>query len=207
MMFNILVSMKRVGVILCGCGRFDGSEIQEAVCTLLHLAKAGAEVRCFAPDALQWAVCEHFDGGIQAGENRHQMEESARIFRGPVENLAAAQADDLDALILPGGAGAARNLCNYAEKGDDGTVIPDLAQLIRAMHHAGKPIGAICIAPAIVGLALDGKSLPLEACAADEIQVDENRKIVTTPAYVLAENIAQVSTGISKLVAEVLKMA
>lgn len=146
--------MKKIAVVLCGSGRFDGSEIHESVLTLLHICRAQAKVRCFAPDAPQWAVCEHFDGEVQAAETRNQLAESARIARGEVEALSQASADDFDALILPGGSGAAQNLCNFAAAGAEGVVIADLQRLIVAFHAAGKPIGAICIAPAIVALAL-----------------------------------------------------
>ncbi len=146
--------MKKIAVVLCGAGRFDGSEIHESVLTLLHLNRGGANVRCFAPDAPQWAVCEHFEGAELDGHSRNQLAEAARIARGDVEPLSEANAEEFDALVLPGGAGAAHNLCNFASTGAEGQVIPDLQQLIAGFHRSGKPIGAICIAPAIVALAL-----------------------------------------------------
>jgi enhancing lycopene biosynthesis protein 2 len=216
--------MAKVAVILCGSGRYDGSEIHESVLTLLHLANAGVEWMAFAPDQPQWAVCEHFEGEAVAGESRNQLQESARIARGQVQPLAEARADDFEALILPGGNGAAFNLCDFATKGAAASVNPDLARLIRDFHGAGKVIGAICIAPAIVALALGdyGPELTLgssddgaaqEACKAgakmiecgvEDIHIDEKNNLVTTPAYMLGPDIAAVNKGIGKLVNEVL---
>ena len=217
--------MAKVGVVLCGCGRFDGSEVQEAVLTLLHLARGGAEWIGLAPEAPQWAVCEHFGGQPLDGLARDQLQESARIVRGQVLPLGEAVAAELDALILPGGSGAARNLCDFAERGGAGEVRPELAALLRKMHAARKPIGAICIAPAIVALAL-GQHRPrltlgpasegpaLEAaragaemvdCGVDEIVVDREQRIVSTPAYLLGPGIAEVDAGIGRLVAQVLE--
>lgn len=217
----------RVGVILCGSGRFDGSEIHESVLTLLHLARGGAEAACFAPDAPQWAVCDHFSGKPRPGETRNMLQEAARIARGAVRPLTEARASDLDALILPGGNGAAHNLGGFASAGARGTVLPDLERLLLAMVEAGKPIGAICIAPALVALAL-GARAPLltlgqvsdpaavEAaktgarlvdCPVDGSVVDEALNLVSTPAYMLAQSVAEADAGIGKLVAEVLRRA
>jgi enhancing lycopene biosynthesis protein 2 len=219
--------MTRVGVVLCGAGRFDGSEIHESVLTLLHLRRGGAQVLCFAPDAPQWATCEHFTGEAAEEPPRNQLAESARIARGDVRPLAQADAGELDALVLPGGSGAARNLCSFVERGAAGTVVPDLQRLLEAMRAAGKPIGAICIAPAILALAFRDQGLrmtlgpategpavaaaaaghELIAAAVDEIVVDENANVVSTPAYILGPDVAAVDLGIGRLVAEVLRRA
>ena len=214
-----------VGVVLCGCGRFDGSEVHESVLTLLHLRRAGAEVRCFAPDAPQWATCEHFDGS-QEGEPRNMLKEAARIARGEVESLSVAQAGELDALILPGGSGAVHNLCSFANLGAEGRVIPELQALLEGCLDIGLPIGAICIAPAILALAFPGLGLRMTlgdasvapatiaaacgaqmiGCAVDEIVVDQEHKVVSTPAYILGPDIAAVDQGIEKLVTAVLEL-
>lgn len=218
--------MLRVGVVLCGCGRHDGSEIHEATLALLHLQRAGAAVRCAAPDAEQWAVCDPCTGQPLPGQHRDMRVEAARIARGPVEPLAGLQAAQLDALVLPGGSGAARNLADFATRGAQADLRPELARLLQDMHAAGKPIGAICIAPALVALALgrhrprltlgglDGPAQQAAAagaemvpCAVREIVVDERNRIVSTPAYVLAQRISEVDAGIGKLVARVLAMA
>ncbi|TAH35820.1 MAG: isoprenoid biosynthesis glyoxalase ElbB [Planctomycetota bacterium] len=218
--------MQRVGVILCGCGRYDGSEIHESTLALLHLARAGAQVQCAAPEGPQWAVCDSFTGQPIAGASRSMRVEAARIARGAVAPLEQLRAGDLDAVILPGGSGAARNLGDFAVRGAHGQVRPELAQLLRALHAAGKPIGAICIAPALVALALaahrprltlgtlDGPAQQAAAagaemlpCAVDDIVVDERNRIVSTPAYILARSIREVDAGIGKLVRRVLEMA
>ncbi len=210
---------------MCGAGRFDGSEIHESVLTLLHLARGGAEALMFAPNAPQWAVCEHFTGEPVPGQARNMLQEAARIARGAVRPLDEARAEELDALIVPGGNGAARNLGSFAVDGARGTVLPDLERLVRAIVSARKPLGAICIAPALVALALRdlrprltlgrvGAGAAAEAaltgaemlpCAVDAIVVDERLQIVSTPAYMLAHSIAEADAGIGLLVAEVLR--
>ena len=216
--------MATIGVLLSGCGVLDGSEIHEATLTLLYLNKAGAKVVCLAPEM----TVEAMDHGAKKpmGERRNVRVEAARIARGPVADAATASVADLDALILPGGFGAAKNLCDFAEKGGSGTVFPSVAALIKAMHAAKKPIGAICIAPAVLALALGehhprltigndpGTAQAVEAaggvhvaCPVDGIVVDETNRLVTTPAYMLGPGIADIALGIEKLVAAVLEMA
>ena len=213
--------MKKMGVVLSGCGVYDGSEIHEAVITLLALAKQGAEVMCFAPDKPQADVINHLTGEPMA-ETRNVLIEAARIARGEIRPLAQANAAELDALIVPGGFGAAKNLSTFAAEGAACKVDADLKALAQAMHAAGKPLGFICIAPAMlpnifdfplrltIGTDIDtaevieemgGEHVP---CPVDDIVVDEENKIVTTPAYMLAQNIAQAAEGIEKLVARVL---
>ena len=214
---------KTVGVILSGCGFMDGAEIQESVCTLLALDRAGATIKCFAPDS-EFDVIDHRTGK-PTGEKRNALAESARICRGDIEDVAQAQADELDALVMPGGYGAAKVLSDFAEKGDACEADPDVARLLRDMYAAGKPIGAICIAPAVVARALgehhptltigndEGTATALEAmgcihadCPTEEFILDKENKIVSTPAYMLGPTIAHVQQGIEKTVNEVLAM-
>lgn len=216
----------KVGVVLSGCGVYDGAEIHESVLTLLALDRAGAEAVCFAPDAEQMHVVNHLTGQPAAGEKRNILVESARIARGKIQDLKKARAVDLDALIFPGGFGAAKNLCDFAVKGADCTVHPEVARIVREMYQAKKPIGAICIAPAILSKALwdQGPRLTIgtdketatalekmgakhEACPVREFVVDAEHKIVTTPAYMLANRISEAAEGIEKLVKEVLRLA
>ena len=213
--------MKKMGVVLSGCGVYDGSEIHEAVITLLAQAKQGAEVMCFAPDKNQADVINHLTCEPMA-ETRNVLIEAARIARGEIRPLAQSNAAELDALIVPGGFGAATNLSTFAAEGAACKVDADLKALAQAMHAAGKPLGFICIAPAMlpnifdfplrltIGTDIDtaevieemgGEHVP---CPVDDIVVDEENKIVTTPAYMLAQNIAQAAEGIEKLVARVL---
>lgn len=216
--------MPRVAVILSGCGFQDGAEISESVITLLALDRADAEVTCLAPDVAQHRVIDHATGEA-AGEPRNVLVEAARIARGKVSDIAAASVDDFDAVIMPGGFGAALNLSSFALEGSDGTVLDSVAAFLRAAHAAGKPIGAICIAPAVVALALGaesprltigddaGTAEALEACGArhtdcavDAFCVDEENRIVSAPAYMFDARIKDVAAGIEKAVAEVLRM-
>lgn len=216
--------MKKVGVVLSGCGVYDGAEIHESVLTLLALAKQGAEAVCFAPDKNQADVINHLSGESMP-ETRNVLIEAARIARGHIQPLAQANADELDALIVPGGFGAAKNLSNFAGQGSECRVDDALKSLAQQMHAAGKPLGFMCIAPAMlpkifdfplrltIGTDIDtaevieemgGEHVP---CPVEDIVVDEDNKIVTTPAYMLAQNIAEAATGIEKLVERVLVLS
>lgn len=219
--------MIRVGVVLSGCGVYDGSEIHEAVLSLLAIAKAGAKAVCMAPDMEQMHVINHFSGQTEAGQPRNVLVESARIARGQILDIATVSANDIDALVIPGGYGAAKNLCDFAVAGADCTVNIQVQRLIEEMLAAGKPLAGICIAPAILAkilgkqqppvtltigtdqdtaAALDTMGVQHVACPVDEVVVDKQRKIVTTPAYMLADNIAQVAVGIEKAIQRMLKL-
>ncbi|GKX51922.1 isoprenoid biosynthesis glyoxalase ElbB [Budvicia aquatica] len=213
--------MKRVAVVLSGCGFLDGAEIHESVLTLLALDRAGTEVTCFAPDQPQAQVVNHFTGQ-PASESRNVLTESARIARGKIQPLSQADASLFDALIVPGGFGAAKNLSNFAIQGAECDINPDLTRLVKAMHQAGKPMGFICIAPAllpkILGVpvrltigndidtaeVIDSMGGEHVTCPVDDIVVDADQKVVTTPAYMLAQRISEAALGIDKLVARVL---
>ncbi|MDN8602029.1 isoprenoid biosynthesis glyoxalase ElbB [Citrobacter enshiensis] len=215
--------MKKIGVVLSGCGVYDGSEIHEAVLTLLAIARNDAQAICFAPDRQQTDVINHLTGEAMA-DSRNVLVEAARITRGDIRPLAQAVASDLDALIVPGGFGAAKNLSNFASQGSECRVDSDLAALAVAMHQSGKPLGFMCIAPAMlpkmfdfplrvtIGTDIDTAEVLEDMgaehvpCPVDDIVVDEDNKIVTTPAYMLAQDIAQAALGIEKLVSRVLAL-
>lgn len=216
---------KRVGVLLSGCGVFDGAEIHEATLTLLFLDRGGARILCMAPNVEQRHVINHLNQD-ETGEVRNVLTESARIARGEIRDVADVSADDLDALILPGGFGAAKNLSDFAEKGAEAAVEPETARLLGEMAVAGKPIGALCIAPTTLVKALadrkpkvtigndPGTAAVIESmggrhqdCAVDDICIDEANRIVSTPAYMLGPGIKDVAAGIEKLVNQVLSMA
>lgn len=217
----------KVGVLLSGCGFLDGAEIHEAVLTLLALDEHGADAQCIAPRGAQAEVVDHLRGEPVAGASRDVLAESARIARGRIRALADVTADQLDALILPGGFGAAKNLSDFAKKGANATARADVAALLRAMHAARKPIGALCIAPAVVAAVLGAKAEPtltvgaagdaskaIEAMGArhevrpvTECVVDEQNRIVSAPAYMYDARIADVAAGVRKLVAAVLELA
>jgi enhancing lycopene biosynthesis protein 2 len=217
---------KRVGVILAGSGYLDGSEIQEATLTLLFLDKRGARVTAMAPDVRQMHVVDHVKGEAAGGESRNVLAEAARITRGAIVDVKSVKAADLDALIIPGGYGAAKNLCTFATEGVKLQVNPDVERLIRDMAAAGKPLGFVCIAPVIAAKVLGAKKVkltigndPATAAAVnalgaihvdspvDQIVVDEKNRVVSTPAYMLGPTIAPVAAGIERLVGAVLEMA
>ncbi|PID73445.1 MAG: isoprenoid biosynthesis protein ElbB [Desulfobacterales bacterium] len=214
----------KIGVLLSGCGVFDGSELHEAVLTLLFLQQNGAQIYCIAPD-MEFEVVDHRTQS-PTGEKRNVLTESARIARGEIQDLATVSASDFDGLILPGGFGAAKNLSNFALKGPEADVHPEVKRILTETVDAGKPVGAVCIAPATVAAALAdrkpevtigtdaGTAAAIEKtgavhadCPVDEIRVDSHTGIVSTPAYMLGPGIADIAVGIEKLVREVVRMA
>jgi len=219
--------MNKVGVVLSGCGHQDGSEIHEAVFTLHALEKAGAEAIIMAPDMDQFHVINHLNGNEDLSESRNILVESARIARGKVVDVASVSGHQLDALIFPGGTGMAKNIFDYSMAGINCTVISDVQRLVVEILEADKPLGAICIAPVMVAKVLeflgrtgtvtggfnveinnDIKAMGINTIevGAEEIVVDKENKIVTTPAYVEAKSMNEAFTGIEKLVNKVLDM-
>jgi enhancing lycopene biosynthesis protein 2 len=218
----------KVAVLLAGCGHLDGAEVREAVLTLLALDQHGAMFQCIAPNADQHHVVNHATGEAVPGARRNILEEASRIARmGQCLDLAKAKAGDYDALLMPGGYGVAKNHCSFAFKGAEAEVRPDVAAFVRAFFEGAKPVGAICIAPALVALALSGRESaeltlgndagcnaalsklgqhPRDTASAREVVVDEAHKLVTTPAYMFDEaRLSDVWVGIERCVAEVLK--
>ena len=215
---------KKIGVVLSGCGVFDGTEIHEAVLTLFALERAGAEAVCMAPDIEQHHVIDHLSGE-PTEEKRNVLLESARIARGEIKDIKEVAGEDIDALIMPGGFGAAKNLSDFAFSGPNAEVNPDLKKLILQMHKEKKPIGAICISPATLAKALYGKGIKVtigndvstaaaveatgsrhQDCPVNDIVTDEENLVVSTPAYMLGPGIKDVAQGIDKLVEKVLAM-
>ena len=217
--------MSNVAVILSGCGVYDGAEINEAVLTLLSLEQQGASYQCFAPDREQMHVINHLTGEPAEGERRNVLVEAARIARGNIKPITEAKLADFDALVVRGGFGAAKNLCDFAVAGDQMTVQADFLELAQSFHQAGKPIGLICIAPVMAAAicgegtrctigndadtaaaigAMGGEHLE---CPVSEARVDADKKMVTTPAYMLAGSVSEAYAGISDCVKEVLALA
>lgn len=221
--------MPKVGVVLSGCGVYDGAEIHESVITMLALDRAGAEILPMAPNIEQMHVVNHLTGEEVAGESRNVLAESARIARGDIVDIAGIGAADIDALILPGGFGGAKNLSDFAVKGADCDVNPEVARLVSEVHTAGKPIGFICIMPAVAArifqqAGVEGVKLTIgnnESIAAAinsmgaqhvesdvrDCVVDEDHRVVSTAAYEIATCISEAAEGIEKLVAKVLELA
>ena len=217
---------KKIGVVLSGCGVMDGSEIHESVLTLLAIDRAGAETVCMAPNIKQQHVINHLTGEESLGEVRNVLTESARIARGKIRDVAGVKASEVDALIFPGGYGAAKNLCDYAFKGSECSVNADVARLAQEVHAAKKPVGVICIAPALAAklfgaehpritigtdknTAKDIEKMGAKhvACSVTEFVVDKEHKLVSTPAYMLARSVAEAAEGIEKLVRAVIELA
>ena len=216
--------MKKVAVILSGCGVFDGAELNESVLTLLHIAKQGASYQCYAPNIKQMHVINHLTGE-EMNESRNVLVESARIARGEIKALTELNQADYDALVLPGGFGAAKNLSDFAVNGANAKVQQDVLLACQAFAHAKKPVGYICIAPAMIPLvygagskatigsdkdtaaAMSAMGAEHINCAVDDIVIDEQRKVVSTPAYMLAQSILDADAGIEKLVNKVLALS
>jgi len=218
--------MAKIGVILSGSGFYDGSEIYETVITLLAIDRAGAEAVCMAPNVDQMHVINHLTGEVAEGETRNVLIESARIVRGNIKNIKEVSVSDFDALILPGGFGAAKNLCDFAVNGPDCNVNSDVARIVQETVAAKKPLAAVCIAPALIAKVLGQSNSPAltigtdegtaealqsmgakhVSCPVREFVVDEENKIVSTPAFMLAENISEAAEGIEKTVKTLISM-
>lgn len=216
--------MKKIGVVLSGCGVYDGSEIHEAVLALLAIDRQGCEAVCIAPD-IDVPVVNHLTRQ-ETGEKRNVLAESARIARGNIRDIKGVTAADLDAIVFPGGFGAAKNLCDFAVKGAAASVNPEVARLLKEMATAKKPIGAVCIAPTVVAAVLGREYSPTltigndpgtaaeigktgaahQECPVTEFVVDRKNKLVTSPAYMLANRISEAAEGIEKCVREVVKL-
>ncbi len=218
--------MKTVGVVLAGCGYLDGAEIYESVLTLLALDRAGIPVQCLAPDVPQLHVVNHMTGE-PTGDSRRVLIEAARLARGNIQPLDDSWVNKLDAVIFPGGFGAAKNYCDYAVKGDDCSINPMVKSFMVKMVEARKPVGVICIAPVVLARALKGKSLHPRLtvgaasgasasvdkfgskhieCPVTDCVVDKENLIVSTPAFMYNTHIADVALGIDKLVNEIIAM-
>jgi len=213
---------KKIAVILSGCGVFDGAEIHESVLTMLAIAKQGAEYTLFAPDIKQHHVVNHITGN-EMNEERNVMIESARIARGAIKPLSKYNVKDFDALVMPGGFGAAKNLSSFAFEGADSTVESETLRAIKETHLAQKPIGALCIAPAVIAKALGnievtigqdkGTADAIKKMGATHIQtnhgevvLDKINKIASTPCYMLDANIIQIAEGAENVVKATIEM-
>jgi enhancing lycopene biosynthesis protein 2 len=217
--------VKKIAVVLSGCGYLDGTEITEAVSTLICLSELGADVKCFAP-SVEFQAFNHFDK-TDAGQTRNSLIESARIARSEVSNITELKEKDFDAVVFPGGFGAAKNLSDWATKGSAAYINKEVSRVIRQFHKAIKPIGAICIAPAVVAKVLGEENVTVtigedtvtaaeiektgarhSKCAVDDYISDRDHKVLTTPAY-MYENAkpSEVFNGIRRMLIELVEMA
>ncbi len=214
--------MKKIAVILAGCGVYDGAEIHESVFTMWAIAKAGAKYQLFAPDKEQYHVINHLTGE-PVDEKRNVLTEAARIARGEIKPLSLFNADEFDALMMPGGFGVAKNLSTFAIEGADSRVDPEVEKAVRAVHKAGKPIGALCISPVVIAKIFGDVELTIgsDPDTADaigkmgakhietthgEVVIDKKNKIATTPCYMLDANILQIAEGAKNIVGAIMEM-
>ena len=219
--------MKKIGVVLSGCGVYDGAEIHESVITLLAIDRAGAQAVCMAPNVDQMHVVNHVTGEEAAGEKRNVLVESARIARGEIKDISTVKAEDIDALVFPGGFGAAKNLSSFAVKGENCDVHPEVLRLVKEFAAKQKPQAVLCIAPAMMAkIYQDAPKKPVltigndketsgkieimgsrhQDCAANDFVFDAENKIVSTPAYMLGQSISEVAEGIEKTINKLVQM-
>lgn len=214
--------MKKFALVLSGCGVFDGAEIHEATLSMLSIAKNGCKYEVFAPDTSQHHVINHLTGE-EMDETRNVLVESARIARGSIHDLKDFNPDEFDALLFPGGFGAAKNLSSWAFEGADASILPGVEDAVNGMIQAGKPIGALCISPVILAKILgkvkltigddEGTAQAMESIGAThihtthgEVVTDTENKLVTTPCYMLDASIDQIALGADNVVSEMLKL-
>ncbi len=208
--------MKKIAVILSGSGVFDGSEIHEATLSLLAIAKNNAQYECFAPDIEQHHVINHITGK-EMNDKRNVLIESARIARGKINPLNLLNEKNFDALVLPGGFGAAKNLSDFAFKGQELEINNEVSKVISSFHSNNKPIAALCISPVILAKlipdckvtigsdeatikAIEFMGATHQATTHGEVLFDEKNKIITTPCYMLDANITQIETGVNNAI-------
>jgi enhancing lycopene biosynthesis protein 2 len=215
---------KKVAVVLSGCGFLDGSEITESICVLIALSEAGVETSCFAPD-IELNETNHI-GAKTTGATRNVLQESARIARGKIQNLTELSEKDFDAVVFPGGFGAALNLSSWAKEGAKSKVNPEVARVIKDFHTAVKPIGAACIAPTLLAKVLGKQGINITIgddtatvaeiektgahhvrCAVTDYVSDRDHKLVTTPAYMYEAKPHEVFSGIRGMIRELVEMA
>ena len=217
--------MKKIAVILSGCGYLDGAEITEAISTLVAIGQQGAVYKCFAPNK-DVGETNHLTQE-PTGQNRNVLQEAARIARGEIQPLEDLKAQDFDALAFPGGFGAALHLCDFAQKGSGGNIDPEVLRIVKGFHDSKKPIAAICIAPALMALAFGDKGVNVTIgddqgtasevektgakhsnCAVEKYVVDMANKVITTPAYMYGSaKPHQIFEGVSGAIAELITMA
>ncbi len=224
----------KIGVILSGNGVYDGSEIHESVFTLLAIAEKGAEAVCFAPNIDQHHVINHLSGE-EMDEKRNVLTEAARIARGAIQPLDQLDVKKLDALVIPGGFGAAKNLTKWAFSGPDGEILPEVKKVITEMLMAKKPVAGLCMGPTVIAKALEGTgvrasmtvgtteqpspydigaiSQGMEKTGAaalmktvEEIAIDKENKIVTAPCYMMEATIIQIRENVTQAVDALIKL-
>ena len=218
-----MADQPKFAVVLSGCGVYDGAEVYESVLSILAIERHGGVAEVLAPDVDQMHVINHHSGEEAVGETRNVKVEAARIARGPVKELKEFDPADYDVLLFPGGFGAAKNLSTFAVEGEACRVDPDVQKAIESMHKAGKPIGALCISPVLLGRVLPGVELTigdnadvagkLEQMGARhrttthaEVITDDANRVVTGPCYMLDATVPQIAEGAENVVKALLAM-
>jgi enhancing lycopene biosynthesis protein 2 len=223
-----------IGILLSGCGVYDGTEIQEAVLSMLAITEAGHDYKCISVNKNQYHVVNHLTGETM-DENRNMMVESARIARGEVQDINEISPAIIDGLVIPGGFGAAKNFTTWAFNGPDSDILPEVKLLIVNLVNAGKPIAALCVSPVVIAKALQNSNIQptltlgttkeqspyniedfhkgVESIGAKteekpitDILVDYDNKIITAPCYMMNANILEVKNNIKKAVNQLIKM-
>lgn len=214
--------MKKIAIILSGCGVFDGSEIHEATLTMLAITKQQASYTCYAPNINQHHVINHITGK-EMDQQRNVLIESSRIARGKILDLKKLDPNNFDAVVFPGGFGVAKNLSNFAFKGNNCNVNSEIESVVKDFWKAKKPIGALCISPAIIAKILPNLIVTIgndkntiteiekmgtkhQVTNHGEITIDTDNKIVTSPCYMLDANILQIEQGINNLITKILEI-
>lgn len=217
--------MKKIAVVLSGCGFLDGAEITESISTLIAITQAGAEFQIFAPNH-NYHPTNHFTSNIENSETRNTLVEAARIGRGNAKDLAQLNEADFDALVFPGGYGAATHLSSWGQQGSKCKVDSTVEKLIKSFHRASKPIGAMCIAPTLIAKVLGSENVSLTIgnskevaseisktgaqhveCPVEDYITDRLHKVITTPAYMYDTEPHKVFQGINGMIRELVEMA
>ncbi len=214
----------KIGVLLSGAGVYDGAEIHEAVLTLLEIESLGYEAICIGIDAPQHHVINHLNGQEQT-HGRNMLEEAARIARGQIREIRTVVPADLDALVIPGGFGSAKNFSSWAFEGPNAQIRPDVKLLLVNMYNVGKPIVALCVSPVLLALAfedmaigqqltigsssvpspynisdfqegLQAKGAQTPNCSIQEICIDASNRIITAPCYMLEASLPALQQNI-----------
>jgi enhancing lycopene biosynthesis protein 2 len=226
---------QKIGLLLSGCGVYDGAEIHESVLSLLAIAEQGAEAVCIGVDHPQHHVVNHANGK-ETSEVRNMLVEAARIARGQIRDLSTVSVKDIDALVIPGGFGSAKNLTTWAVEGVNGSVLPQVKKFIQELNQAGKPIAALCVSPVVIAKALQGSNAKVEMTLGsdeedspydigqfssglnavgmtavmkkkDEIHVDTANKIVSAPCYMMETDLVTLKKNISDAIEALIQMA
>lgn len=132
--------MLRIGLLLSGCGTLDGSDPTQVVLWRLVAVRRGHLVIPVAPDVEQHDVVG--PRGPVPGATRRVHDEARRLTAGLIENVDEVQPDEIDALVVPGGMGAVKTLCDAAVS-EPVRCLEGPARLARALIARGGVVVAV----------------------------------------------------------------